>query len=124
MEKQLILIVEDNSHVAATMSDMVEYMGHEAKIATCGEDAMTALETETPDLVILDWMLPDIEGINILRHIRQSPLASTPVIMLTAKTEIESLLLGLEAGADDYITKPFGLGELQARIDAILRRAG
>ena len=73
---------------------------------------------------MLDWLLPDGEGIEILRHIRQGPHKSVPVIMLTAKGELTSRLTGLEAGADDYVSKPFNVKELQARITAVLRRSG
>lgn len=124
MDKEAILIVEDSPHVANTILDIVQYMGYEARIATCGKEALAALDANPPKLVILDWILPDIEGIEILRHIRQGPLASLPVIILTAKGELDSRLMGFEAGADDYISKPFNVGELQARINAILRRQG
>ena len=122
MAKEFILVVEDSPHVAKTISDVVEYMGYEARIATRAREAFEALEEDPPLMVILDWILPDGEGIDVLRHIRQGPLAELPVVMLTAKGELDARLMGLEAGADDYIPKPFNIGELQARISAILRR--
>ena len=120
-----ILIVEDSAHVATAIKDLIELMGHESLIAETGQQALEVLTQEPyPDLVMLDWMLPDAEGIDILRHIRSSPMATTPVIMLTAKGELNSRLTGLEAGADDYVAKPFNVKELQARITAVMRRAG
>ena len=121
-----ILIVEDSAHVASTIKDLVGLLGFEALMAENVQDAMTILANEefVPDLVMLDWLLPDGEGIEILRYIRQGPHKAVPVIMLTAKGELTSRLTGLEAGADDYVSKPFNVKELQARITAVLRRSG
>ena len=119
-----IIIVEDSAHVASAIKDLVELMGHEASIAETGAQARELLaQDQQPDLVMLDWMLPDAEGIDILRYIRSGPMATVPVIMLTAKSELNSRLTGLEAGADDYVAKPFNVKELQARITAVIRRA-
>jgi len=119
-----IIIVEDSVHVASAIKDLVELMGHEARVAETGAQARELLDqAPLPDLVMLDWMLPDAEGIDILRYIRAGSLASVPVIMLTAKSELNSRLTGLEAGADDYVAKPFNVKELQARITAVIRRA-
>jgi DNA-binding response OmpR family regulator len=123
MADEYILIVEDSSHVSSTIHDLLKHMGHEAKVAATGAEAREFLNGPRPALIILDWLLPDAEGIDILREVRSGPLASIPVIMLTAKGELTSRLTGLEAGADDYLSKPFNVKELQARITAVLRRA-
>jgi DNA-binding response OmpR family regulator len=123
MAEDYILIVEDSSHVSSTIHDLLKHMGHEAKVAATGAEAQEFLSGHKPALIILDWLLPDMEGIDILREVRSGPLASIPVIMLTAKGELTSRLTGLEAGADDYLSKPFNVKELQARITAVLRRA-
>jgi DNA-binding response OmpR family regulator len=122
MSESLILIVEDSPHVASTIADVVELIGYESKIAGTGAEALAALEQETPVLVILDRILPDMDGLEILEQIRASKHAALPIIMLTARGELTARLAGLEAGADDYIAKPFNLKELQARICAVLRR--
>lgn len=130
MSEELILVVEDSEHVASTIADVVQLMGFRSRIAASGKEALAALSEFTPGsdaadepvLVILDWILPDLDGIEILRRIRGGPCASLPVILLTAKGELTSRLEGLEAGADDYIAKPFNMKELQARILAVLRR--
>jgi DNA-binding response OmpR family regulator len=126
MVQDLILVVEDSEHVASTIADIIELMGYRVRIAASGAEAFAALDAEPPDapsLVILDWVLPDADGIDILHSIREGPHAGLPVIMLTAKGELTERLAGLEAGADDYIPKPFNMKELQARITAVLRRA-
>lgn len=122
MSAGLILIVEDSPFLAETISDVVQNMGYEPNIVASGEQALSALEAQVPDLILLDWLLPDLDGIEILRRIRAGPLAAVPVIMLTAKGELDARLEGLEAGADDYIPKPVHMRELQARIAAVLRR--
>ena len=122
MAKQHILIVEDSPYVAGSIHDALEAMGYIPTIAATAAEALASLAESIPDLVLLDWMLPDREGIEILRQIREGPNPGIPVIMLTARAELDSRLTGLEAGADDYLAKPFSIGELQARIAAILRR--
>jgi two-component system, OmpR family, phosphate regulon response regulator PhoB len=124
MAKQSILIVEDSPYVSGSINDALEAMGYAPQVVGTAADAFAVLEETTPDLVLLDWMLPDLEGIEILRRIRQSQTPGIPVIMLTARAELDARLAGLEAGADDYLAKPFSIGELQARIAAILRRRG
>jgi two-component system, OmpR family, phosphate regulon response regulator PhoB len=118
-----ILIVEDSPHVAGSILDTLELMGYSGTIASTAAAAFAALDEAPPDLVLLDWMLPDLEGIEVLRRVRQGPHAQVPVIMLTAKGDLDAKLMGLEAGADDYLAKPFSIGELRARIAAILRRS-
>ena len=101
--------------------------GNEYKVvnAVNGRQASEYLNTHTPDLILMDWMLPDVSGLEMVRRIkRDEVLSSIPVIMLTAKTEEQNKVEGLDAGADDYITKPFSVKELSARIRAAIRRSG
>ena len=119
-----ILIVEDSPHVAGAILDALQVMGYSGTIAPTAADALAAIEDTTFHLILLDWMLPDLDGIEILRRVRQGPHADVPVIMLTAKGDLDAKLMGLEAGADDYLAKPFSIGELSARIAAVLRRSG
>jgi len=122
MAQGTVLIVEDSHYLARALSEVVRDIGYETIIVPSGEEALEALADESPDLVLLDWILPGIAGLDVLQSIRQSQETHLPVIMLTAKGEIDSRVKGLEAGADDYITKPVHMKELQARISAVLRR--
>ncbi len=116
-----ILIVEDDPNMQMGLRDNLTIDGHEVEIATDGETGLTSLLRNSYDLAILDVMLPKRSGFDVLREIRGKGI-HIPVIMLTAKGEEIDKVLGLELGADDYITKPFGLRELLARIKAVLRR--
>ena len=119
-----ILIVEDDPALIELLQYNLESKGFDAAIIEDGDNAMAALDYEEPDLVILDWMLPNISGIEICRQIRQSPVhKNMPVIMLTARAEEVDRVRGLEIGADDYVVKPFSPKELMARIDAVMRRS-
>ena len=119
-----ILIVEDESALSTLLSYNLEKEGFAVTIAADGEQAMEILAEEPPDLVLLDWMLPHLSGIEICRRIRRNPATSgLPVIMLTARGEETDRIRGLETGADDYVTKPFSPAELVARVRALLRRA-
>ena len=119
-----ILIVEDESALSTLLSYNLEKEGFAVTIAADGEQAMEILAEEPPDLVLLDWMLPHLSGIEICRRIRRNPATSgLPVIMLTARGEETNRIRGLETGADDYVTKPFSPAELVARVRALLRRA-
>lgn len=115
-----ILLVEDSAELAAIILRELKAADYQTLHATDGVDALLMYQRERPDLVILDWMLPGIDGIEVLRRLRQ--IGATPVLMLTARDEETDRVLGLEAGADDYLTKPFGMRELMARIKALLRR--
>ncbi|MBR4744505.1 MAG: response regulator transcription factor [Oscillospiraceae bacterium] len=115
-----ILIIEDDSNIAELIRLYVERDGFEATIAPDGGKGISAFEQVCPDLVLLDIMLPVMDGWSVLREIRSS--SKTPVIMLTAKGETLDKVSGLEMGADDYMTKPFEPKELLARIHAVLRR--
>jgi two-component system phosphate regulon response regulator PhoB len=121
--KPLILIVEDEAALQKLLAYNLEAAGFEVAQAFDGEEALTLLAERTPDLIVLDWMIPQLSGLELLRRIRRRPEhAHIPVVMLTARTEEADRLRGLELGADDYVTKPFSPAELVARIRAVLRR--
>ena len=115
-----ILLVEDEKTLAKALKFNLEKEGFRVEVAFDGEEALNAMSREEPDLVILDLMLPKIDGYEVCRSIRRS--SDVPIIMLTARDEDIDKILGLELGADDYMTKPFNTRELLARIRAILRR--
>lgn len=122
-ENNLILVVEDEPAIAKLIAFSIASAGWTPLIIHSGSAAMESLKTTRPLLVLLDWMLPDLSGLEILRHIRQTAyLRELPVIMLTAKAAENDKVSGLDNGADDYITKPFSPKELIARINAQLRR--
>ncbi|MBN2522360.1 MAG: response regulator transcription factor [Bacteroidales bacterium] len=116
-----ILIVEDEKHMLQGLKDNLEFEGYEIDIAGEGKTGLDKILNNTYNLVLLDVMLPEISGFDICKTVRKEGIA-TPIILLTAKGEEIDKVLGLELGADDYITKPFSLRELLARIKAILRR--
>ena len=119
----LILIVEDEPAQVEILRYNLEKKGFLISVATAGEEALILAEEEEPDLVILDWMLPDISGIEICRRLKaQQHTKLTPVIMLTARGEEEDRVRGLENGADDYMVKPYSPNEMIARVQAVLRR--
>ncbi len=118
--KQKILIVDDDENIAELISLYLAKECFDTKIVYNGEDALTAFDTYQPNLVLLDLMLPGIDGYQVCREIRAR--SSTPVIMLSAKGEVFDKVLGLELGADDYIMKPFDSKEMVARVRAVLRR--
>jgi DNA-binding response OmpR family regulator len=115
-----ILLVEDAEDLAKVVLRELKSAGYNILYAETGEKALEIYPEQQPDLVILDWMLPGIDGLEVLRRLRAS--SSAPVLMLTARAEELDRVLGLEIGADDYLTKPFSMRELLARIRAILRR--
>lgn len=115
-----ILIVEDTEQLAQLIHREVASAGYDVLLAGDGRSALDIHAREHPDLVVLDWMLPGLDGIEVLRRIRDE--APTPVLMLTARSEEIDRVMGLEVGADDYLTKPFSMRELIARIRALLRR--
>ncbi|GCE19219.1 response regulator transcription factor [Dictyobacter kobayashii] len=119
-----ILVVDDEAVLLDTISYNLEQAGYQVTKAADGLSALDAARTETPDLVILDIMLPGIDGLEVCRQLRRERLtAVVPIIMLTAKGDEIDKVVGLEVGADDYMTKPFGRRELLARVRALLRRA-
>jgi DNA-binding response OmpR family regulator len=118
---QSVLVVEDEASIASFVSLYLKNAGYGVTTATTGNEALRSLEREQPSLVVLDLMLPDIDGIEICRRIRQK--SDLPILMLTARDEDVDKIIGLEVGADDYMTKPFNPRELVARVKSILRRA-
>jgi two-component system alkaline phosphatase synthesis response regulator PhoP len=121
---QRILVVDDDKEIVRLLRAYLEQAGYQALVAYDGETALHILRRESPDLVLLDLMLPDRDGWDVTRIVRGDPdLASTPIIMLTARVEDHDKILGLELGADDYVAKPFNPREVVARVRAVLRRA-
>lgn len=121
-----ILLVEDAQELALVIRRELEAHGYRVLHASDGLSALQLHASEQPALIILDWMLPQMDGLEVLRRLRQSPIAATqaiPVLMLTARGEEMDRVLGLELGADDYLIKPFSMRELLARVHALLRRA-
>jgi two-component system phosphate regulon response regulator PhoB len=118
-----ILVVEDEPAIAELIAMNLRHAGHEVVLAGDAVAAQAALDAELPDLVLLDWMLPDQSGLTLARRWRGATRTKAmPIIMLTARAEEPDKIAGLDAGADDYLTKPFSTNELQARIRAVLRR--
>lgn len=124
MGQKTILIVDDEEHIIELISYNLENAGYEVVRADRGEKALERLKSRQIDLVILDWMLPGMDGIEVLKQIRRSvQWKKMPIILLTAKNDEISKVVGLEVGADDYLGKPFSVHELLARIKALLRRS-
>lgn len=120
MSNQIIVIVEDDKAISDIIKYNVEKEGYAAHTAYDGQEGLELIERVDPDLILLDIMMPKMDGLEVCRRVRQSK--NTPIIMLTAKAEEVDKVVGLEIGADDYVTKPFGVRELMARIRANLRR--
>jgi len=118
-----VLVVEDEDALATLLQYNLEKEGYQVAVAADGEEALTQVDERLPDLVVLDWMLPKVSGIEVCRRLRASAKTrNLPVIMLTARGEESDRVRGLDTGADDYMTKPFAMGELTARLRAVLRR--
>ena len=115
-----VLLVEDELDLARIVARELEAAGFDVRQAHDGETALACLASQPPDVVVLDWMLPGMDGLEVLRRLRQT--SALPVLMLTARAEEIDRVIGLEVGADDYLTKPFGARELIARVRALLRR--
>lgn len=122
MSQSKILIVDDETNICELLRLYIEKEGYTAVTAHDGETAVSLAQSENPDLVLLDIMLPKLDGWQVCREIRKT--SETPIIMITAKGEVFDKVLGLELGADDYITKPFDMKEVVARVKAVLRRTG
>ncbi|GFZ93936.1 phosphate regulon transcriptional regulator PhoB [Elstera cyanobacteriorum] len=119
----LVLVVEDETAIATLLRYNLEREGFRVCTAADGEEALIIAAEQNPDLVLLDWMLPMLSGIEVCRRLRRLPTArATPIIMLTARGEEGDKIRGLDSGADDYVTKPFSVSELIARVKAVLRR--
>jgi two-component system phosphate regulon response regulator PhoB len=121
--KPYVLVVEDEEALATLLDYNLEKEGFRVERAGDGEEGLLKVEEETPDLILLDWMLPKVSGVEVCRQLRARPETKrTPVLMLTARGEETDKVRGLDTGADDYVTKPFAMSELTARIRALLRR--
>ncbi|MFO0680336.1 MAG: response regulator transcription factor [Polyangiaceae bacterium] len=120
--KKTILIIEDEPHIVLGLRDALEFEGFRVLSASRGKDGVDLAEREVPDAVILDLMLPDMNGYAVCEELRKKN-ALVPIVMLTARSQESDKIRGLDAGADDYVTKPFSVNELIARMRAILRRA-
>ncbi len=118
------MVIEDEESLCALLEYNLTREGYKVSLVSDGDEALYAIEDEKPDLILLDWMLPNVSGIEICRQVRaRAELKDIPIIMLTARSEEDDRIRGLETGADDYLTKPFSMSELTARIRAVLRRA-
>ncbi|MGE0626125.1 MAG: response regulator transcription factor [Pseudomonadales bacterium] len=117
-----ILLVEDHQDLAETVGDYLESRGYVVDFAADGLQALHLAVTESFDAIVLDVMLPGLNGFEVCRRLRSDAQVSTPILMLTARDQLDDKLSGFEAGADDYLVKPFDLPELVARIDALIRR--
>ena len=119
-----ILVVEDDPDIAGLLTHYLQRAGFEADMVSSGRDVLPRIQKAPPDLLLLDLMLPGVDGLEVCRAVRADPdTAAIPIIMITAKGEESDRIVGLELGADDYITKPFSPNEVIARIRALLRRA-
>ena len=124
LETKQILVVEDDEDIADLVAHHLRQAGYLTRVVNRGEEVLSVVRSDPPDLMVLDLMLPTINGLEICRAIRSSPeTASLPIIMLTAKSEEADRVVGLEVGGDDYVTKPFSPKELVARVGAVLRRS-
>lgn len=121
MKDALVLIIEDDPAMLRGLKDNFEFEGYRVQTATDGEAGLDAAMKARPDLLVLDLMLPKVNGYEICRHLREEGL-EMPILMLTAKGQESDIVLGLKLGADDYMTKPFSIRELLARAEALLRR--
>src|SRR5205085_6368871 len=123
LSTQRVLVGDDEPSGVDAVATALRYEGFEVDEATAGRDALRAVAEREPDLVVLDWMLPDLEGIEVGRRMRERGFKSA-ILFLTAKDAVENKVEALRAGGDDYVTKPFSLAEIVARVEAILRRTG
>lgn len=119
----LVLVVEDETALADLLRYNLEREGYRVNVAIDGEEALVVAEESPPDLILLDWMLPKASGVEVCRRLRaRQETRNTPIVMLTARDEESDRIRGLDTGADDYLTKPFSMNELLARLRAVMRR--
>ena len=116
-----ILVVEDDEGIAGTLYRGLSFEGYKVNVAHDGLTALASVRDDPPDLMVLDWMLPGLDGLEVCRRVRSA--GTLPILMLTAKDAVADRVMGLDAGADDYLVKPFAFDELLARVRALLRRA-
>ena len=125
MLKEKILVVDDEEDILELLKYNLSREGYQVFCTTSGEKTLTLVKTETPDLIVLDLMLPGMDGLEVARRLKDNPhTKNVPIVMLTAKGEEADIVTGLELGADDYVTKPFSPRILLARVRAVLRRKG
>ena len=117
-----VLVVDDEPTIADVVSRYLIRAGYEARVAATGQDALARAAADRPDVVVLDLMLPDLDGLEVMRRLRKQNGKRLAIILLTARGEESDRIVGLRLGADDYVVKPFSAGELIARVDAIVRR--
>lgn len=117
-----ILVVEDDQGISDTLRRGLIFEGYKVTVAGDGKEALSCARDQMPDLVVLDWMLPGLDGLEVCKRLRAA--SDVPILMLTAKVSISERVEGLDAGADDYLVKPFAFDELLARVRALLRRSG
>ena len=122
-ERARILVVDDEDNITFLLSSALRHFGFEVEVEATGRAALKSVEATSPDLILLDVMLPDLDGFEVIRRLRADG-HKTPVLFLTAKDATEDKVRGLTLGGDDYVTKPFSLEEVMARVEAILRRNG
>ncbi|MGD2251637.1 MAG: response regulator transcription factor [Anaerolineales bacterium] len=120
--RENILIIEDEDRISEFLRRALAYEGYQVEVAKDGASGLMLARDKPPDLVILDWMLPGLDGLEVCRRLREG--GGVPILMLTARDSVSDRVQGLDAGADDYVVKPFELEELLARVRALLRRAG
>ena len=121
--KPYVLVVEDEDALSTLLQYNLDKEGYRVGLAGDGEEALMMIDEQAPDLVLLDWMLPKVSGVEVCRRLRSRPeTRNLPIIMLTARGEESDRIRGLDTGADDYIVKPFSMSELNARMRAVLRR--
>jgi len=123
MKQARILVVDDEENITFLLDSALRHFGFEVQVASTGRDALAAVERFDPDVVLLDVMLPDLDGFEIVKRMRMDG-AKVPVLFLTARDAVDDKVRGLTLGGDDYVTKPFSLEEVVARIQVILRRQG
>ncbi len=122
-DKRRVLVVDDEASIVDAVATSLRYEGFEVDEASTGRAALTAAQDRAPDLIVLDVMLPDLDGLEVTRRLRGDGV-TVPILFLTARDAVEDKVVGLTLGGDDYVTKPFSLAEVVARVRAILRRAG
>jgi DNA-binding response OmpR family regulator len=122
MSRGNVLVVDDEPTIAEVVGGYLERAGYTARIAHDGRAALAAVDEDRPDLVVLDLMLPGLDGLQVMRRLRERPQRPLAIILLTARGEESDRVVGLRLGADDYVVKPFSAAELVARVDAVLRR--
>jgi len=117
-----VLVVDDEPTIGEVVSAYLQRAGYETRVAADGFSALDAVDERAPDLIVLDLMLPGLDGLEVMRRVRERPDRTSAIILLTAKGEESDRVIGLRLGADDYVVKPFSPAELVARVDAVLRR--